>query len=94
MKTIERILKSAPGVDAYRITESATQSYELFFVHKSLETVRATDTVATSVFKLLHVIFLAIGGLRSMVILSSNDMFEVRIIRGHMLWITMIFFEG
>ena len=49
MKTIERILKNAPGVDAYRITEGATQSYELFFVHKSLETVRATDTVATSV---------------------------------------------
>ena len=49
MMNIKHLLESNPHVDGWRIAEKATQSYELFFVHKSLETVRATDTVATSV---------------------------------------------
>ena len=49
MNTIKRLLQNNPQVDGYRITEKATRSYELFFVHKKLETVRATDTVDTGV---------------------------------------------
>ena len=49
MSDIKRLLEAAPGLDGWRITEKATASYELFFVHKKLETVRATDTVDTSV---------------------------------------------
>ncbi len=52
MKTnsiIKDILDRAEGLSAYRITERATRSYELFFVHRKLETVRSTDTVATDV---------------------------------------------
>lgn len=49
MNTIKRLLQSNSSVDGYRITEKATRSYELFFVHKKLETVRATDTVDTGV---------------------------------------------
>ncbi|MBR0303850.1 MAG: hypothetical protein IJQ80_08365 [Clostridia bacterium] len=49
MKKILDILKSESGVDGYRINETATASYELFFVHEKLETVRATDTVDTKV---------------------------------------------
>ncbi len=41
---IKRILDAATGIDNYRIRGVETQSHELFFVHKSLETVRATDT--------------------------------------------------
>ncbi len=45
---IKKILDTA-GVDNYRIVSTATRSHELFFVHKSLETVRATDTTDTKV---------------------------------------------
>ena len=38
------LLKENKRVADYRINTSATESYELFFVHKSLETVRSTDT--------------------------------------------------
>lgn len=49
---IERIinlLKNADGVSDWRISSVKTESNELFFVHKDLETVRSTDTTATSV---------------------------------------------
>ena len=46
MSDIKRLLESA-GLDGWRVSETATESYELFFVHRSLETVRATDTVST-----------------------------------------------
>lgn len=46
---LKLILKETPGVDAYRIRTMARTSYELFFVHRRLETVRATDTVDTDV---------------------------------------------
>jgi len=49
MMNIKSLLESNAHVDAWRISETSTQSYELFFVHKNLETVRATDTVSTAV---------------------------------------------
>ena len=49
MMDVKQLLSSNSGLDGWRVTETATASYELFFVHKKLETVRATDTVDTSV---------------------------------------------
>lgn len=49
MMNIKALLEQNSHVDDWRITETATQSYELFFVHRKLETVRATDTVTTYV---------------------------------------------
>ena len=46
---IEQILKANEKIDDYRIVTRKTQSYEVFFVHKTVETVRARDTVATDV---------------------------------------------
>lgn len=46
MKNLKAILDKTQGLSGYRITESATASYELFFVHRKLETVRSTDTVS------------------------------------------------
>lgn len=41
---IVALLKENPAVSDYRINTVATESYELFFVHEKLETVRSTDT--------------------------------------------------
>lgn len=49
MMEIEKLLKMIPGVDDYRILTQTTRSYETFFVHRKLETVRATDTQDTTV---------------------------------------------
>lgn len=49
MMTVKALLENNQHVDDWRITENATLSYEMFFVHKQLETVRATDTVSTNV---------------------------------------------
>ena len=49
MKNVIELLKKAEGINGWRVTESATKSYELFFVHEVLETVRSTDTVDTEV---------------------------------------------
>lgn len=49
MKNIIEILKEFPEICNYKISETQITSYETFFVHKQLETVRATDTVDTSV---------------------------------------------
>lgn len=49
MTDVIKILKSVSGVDDYRVTSTERESYELFFVHEKLETVRSTDTVATDV---------------------------------------------
>lgn len=38
------ILKASSDISGYRINTVKTQSYETFFVHKDLETVRSTDT--------------------------------------------------
>ena len=49
MKQIIDLLRENQNLSAWRVSETATASYELFFVHKNLETVRATDTVSTRV---------------------------------------------
>ena len=41
---IIKLLKENPLVADYRLNTIKTESYEMFFVHKSLETVRSTDT--------------------------------------------------
>lgn len=46
---IQRLLEQNRELSGWRINETARTSYELFFVHRNLETVRATDTVSTSV---------------------------------------------
>ena len=46
---IQRLLEQNSDVSGWRINETARTSYELFFVHRKLETVRATDTLSTNV---------------------------------------------
>ncbi|MBR5519494.1 MAG: hypothetical protein IKU55_02135 [Clostridia bacterium] len=46
---LETLLRANASVDDYKIYSEQTQSYELFFVHDKLETVRSTDTVETTV---------------------------------------------
>lgn len=46
---IVTLLKADPRVSNYRINTVERTSYELFFVHRSLETVRGTDTVDVKV---------------------------------------------
>jgi len=43
---VQELLKKHQDVSAWRVSETATRSYELFFVHRKLETVRATDTAS------------------------------------------------
>jgi predicted Zn-dependent protease len=38
------ILKATEGISDWRVLSTKTESTELFFVHKNLETVRSTDT--------------------------------------------------
>lgn len=45
MKNIIEILTANKEVSAYKIAEQTTQSYELFFVHENLETVRKTHSI-------------------------------------------------
>lgn len=49
MSVMQRLLEQNGELSGWRINETARTSYELFFVHRKLETVRATDTVSTSV---------------------------------------------
>lgn len=49
MKRIEEALRRADGVTEYKIVSTKVQSYELFWVHERLETVRRTDTTQMSV---------------------------------------------
>lgn len=49
MKNIIEILKEFPQVSNYKICETQKTSYETFFVHEKLETVRATSTTDKSV---------------------------------------------
>ena len=44
MTEIIKILENTEGLSGYKINGTKTVSYELFFVHRSLETVRSTDT--------------------------------------------------
>lgn len=43
------LLKENPNVSDYRLLVTKRESYEMFFVHKSLETVRSTDTTTLKV---------------------------------------------
>lgn len=49
MSKVKALLEQNSQLSGWRISETATKSYELFFVHKKLETVRSTDTVSTQV---------------------------------------------
>ena len=49
MTDVIKILEKTEGLKGYKINEYKKTSYELFFVHKSLETVRSTDTTTTDV---------------------------------------------
>ncbi len=49
MINIEKLLKQNKSIDAWVLYDERVESYELFFVHKALETVRATDTESLSV---------------------------------------------
>lgn len=44
MKNIIEQLASNGTLSGYRVTTTTTETYEVFFVHRKLETVRATDT--------------------------------------------------
>ena len=46
---IEKLLRSCDSVHDYQINSTKTESYELFFVHRKLETVRSTDTESVNV---------------------------------------------
>jgi len=46
---ITTLLKENPLVADYRLNKIRTESYEMFFVHKDLETVRSTDTTKLKV---------------------------------------------
>ena len=49
MKDLVKILKEVSGVEDFRVITQKTKTYECFFVHKNLETVRATDTEDASI---------------------------------------------
>lgn len=49
MKNIIEILKEFPKISNYKICETQKTSYETFFVHEKLETVRATSTTDKNV---------------------------------------------
>ena len=49
MKKIIELLQQNPQVNDWRILENSTESYELFFIHDQLETVRKTDTCTCTV---------------------------------------------
>lgn len=49
MKNIQALLNADKNVSGYRVIQTKTESHELFFVHKKLETVRTTDTCDTRV---------------------------------------------
>lgn len=46
---IEKLLKENTTISGYRVRSERIESYELFFVHSKLETVRSTDTTNTDV---------------------------------------------
>ncbi|MBE5818162.1 MAG: hypothetical protein E7312_03810 [Clostridiales bacterium] len=43
------VLKENANISAYKVNTTTTESYELFFVHNTLETVRSTSTTDTTV---------------------------------------------
>ncbi len=49
MIDIYKLLAENKDISAWKVKDEVTESYELFFVHKKLETVRATDTESVNV---------------------------------------------
>ena len=49
MKKLTELLNSEKSLSGWRICQTSTDSYELFFVHEKLETTRAASAVNTSV---------------------------------------------
>ncbi len=49
MINIYDLLKENGDISGWKVNENKTESYELFFVHKDLETVRVTDTETVTV---------------------------------------------
>ena len=49
MKNVTELLKKASGITNWRVTENARDSYEVFYVHDSIETVRSTSSADVSV---------------------------------------------
>ena len=49
MIALEELLKNTTGLSGYKVNYKSTASYECFFVHDRLETVRATDTQSAEV---------------------------------------------
>ncbi len=49
MNNIKSLLNANKDIGGYRVIQTKTESYELFFVHRQLETVRTTDTCDTRV---------------------------------------------
>ncbi len=49
MINIYRLLNENTEINAWKVKDEVTESYELFFVHKGLETVRATDTESVNI---------------------------------------------
>jgi hypothetical protein len=49
MIDIYKLLNENKNIDGWKVNGEVTESYELFFVHEKLETVRATDTESTVV---------------------------------------------
>ena len=49
MNKVINILKKTSGISDWRVSSMRTESTELFFVHKNLETVRSTDTTDLNV---------------------------------------------
>lgn len=49
MKRLYDLLASNSEINRFRITKTDRESYEMFFVHKKLETVRSSDTTDINV---------------------------------------------
>lgn len=49
MNNLKKLLDANRDISGYRVIQTKTESYELFFVHEKLETVRNTDTCDTKV---------------------------------------------
>ncbi len=49
MRPVISLLQENRGISGWRVSETKTDSYEAFFVHRRLETVRSTSTTSTEV---------------------------------------------
>ena len=65
------ILKNTSGISDWKVNSTRTESHELFFVHKNLETVRSTDT--TDIKVTVYVLHDGALGEASFSVYSSYD---------------------